>query len=213
MIYIYEKASQGNIDLNEKLTYTSNYYSGGTGVLKNKPTNTTYTVEELLQYTIYNSDNIAYRMLMDKYKRENILNFWQVKGTKEIFTQNTIWGHMTANDAAIYMRELYEFYINNTTYGNNLMDHFKKANWKLVSDVNNNYNTANKGGWSGASIHDVAIVFDENPYILVILSKLGEQEYQYLFNNTSKKVGLLHEKFWQYKVNSCSNIKLTRCAS
>ena len=59
---------------------------------------------------------------------------------------------MTANDAAIYMRELYEFYINNTTYGNNLMDHFKKANWKLVSYVNNNYNTANKGGWSGTSI-------------------------------------------------------------
>ena len=208
MIYIYELASQGKIDLNEQLTYTSNYYSGGTGVLKNKPTNTTYTVEELLQYTIYNSDNIAYRMLMDKYRRENILNFWQEKGTKEIFQENTIWGYMTANDASIYMRELYNFYLNDEIYGKALMEHFKKANWKLISDKDNIYNTANKGGWSGTTIHDVAIVFDENPYILVILSKLGEQEYYYLFNNTSKKVGILHEKYWKYKVDYCSNIKL-----
>ena len=29
--------------------------------------------EELLQYTIYDSDNVAYRMLMDRFGRENML--------------------------------------------------------------------------------------------------------------------------------------------
>lgn len=173
MIYIYEMASLGKIDLNERLVYTSNYYHGGTGVLKNKAVNTSYTVEELIQYTIYNSNNIAYKMLMDKYGRENIYAFWKEKGAVNIFEINTIWGYMSTNDARIYMKELYRFYKENEEYGGRLIEHFKKATWKLITDKNGEYNTANKGGWSGTAIHDVAIVFDENPYILVVLSNLG----------------------------------------
>ena len=77
MIYIYEMASIEKIDLNEKMTYTSNFYHGGSGVIQTKPYNTEYTIEELLQYTIYDSDNIGYKMLMHKFGRENIYNFWQ----------------------------------------------------------------------------------------------------------------------------------------
>lgn len=208
MIYIYEMASLGKVDLNEKLVYTSNYYRGGTGVLKNKAVNTSYTIEELIQYTIYNSDNIAYEMLIDKYGRENIRDFWKEKGTENIFERNTIWGYMSANDAGIYMNELYRFYRENEEYGSRLMEHFKKPIWKLISDKDGQYNTANKGGWSGTTMHDVAIVFDEEPYILAVLSKLGESSYSYLFSETSKRIGKLHEDYWKYKVELCSDIKL-----
>ena len=37
---------------------------------------------------------------------------------------DTIWGTASANDAAIYMEELYNFYINNNEYGNKLMEYF-----------------------------------------------------------------------------------------
>ena len=34
-IYIYEESEKGNIDLNDIITYTSNYYNEGTSILKN----------------------------------------------------------------------------------------------------------------------------------------------------------------------------------
>ena len=77
-----------------------------------------------------------------------------------------------------------------------------------VTIKDGNFNTANKGGWSEKTIHDVAIVFEENPYVLVIMSNAGEGNYSYLFNQTSKLVGNLHDNYWKYKIDLCSNIKL-----
>lgn len=207
MIYLYELASKGQIDLNEKLQYTSNFYSGGSGRLKNKPVNTFYTVGELIEYSIHDSDNIAYAMLMNRFKRSNVLSFWQSLGTSHIFTLNTIWGVTSARDASIYMLELYRFYLENKEYGGKLFDYFKNAEWKLITNKEGQAVTANKGGWSDKAIHDVAIVFDENPYLLVIMSNLGEGNYPYLFNNTSKIVGQLHEEYWKFKENKCNTIK------
>lgn len=207
MIYLYEKASKNEIDLNEQLTYTSNFYSGGSGILKTKPQNTSYTVETLIEYSIHYSDNIAYAMLMNHFGRTNILDFWTKLGTKNIFTQNTIWGVTSAKDAYIYMNELYRFYQEDEIYGKKLMEYFKNAEWKLITDKNGEYNTASKGGWSGKAIHDATIVFDKNPYILVIMSNTGESNYSYLFQTASKLVGNLHEEYWKYKEEECSKIK------
>lgn len=209
MIYLYEQASQGKIDLTEELTYTKNYYSEGSGFLKSQDFNTSYNIDTLINYSIYYSDNAAYAMLMNKYKRENMLEFWQSLGTKYIYTYNTIWGITSANDASIYMQELYNFYLENDEYGNKLMNYFKRADWKMITNKNGEYNTASKGGWSNKSFHDVAIVFEENPYILVIMSNTGEDynSYTYLFKNASKLIGELHSSYWEYKMRKCDEIK------
>ena len=106
VIYFYEMASKGQIDLNERLVYTGNFYSGGSGILKNKEVNTSYTIEELIYYTIHYSDNIAYMMLMNRFSRGDILSFWSNLGTKSIFTMNSIWGITSTKDASIYMKDL-----------------------------------------------------------------------------------------------------------
>lgn len=207
MIYLYEMASSGKIDLNEKLEYTSNFYSGGSGILKTKPVNTFYTVGELIEYSIHDSDNIAYVMLMNRFQRSNVLEFWQSLGTSHIFTFDTIWGITSSHDASIYMLELYRFYMENEEYGSKLFDYFKNAEWKLITNKEGEAITANKGGWNEKSIHDVAIVFDENPYLLIIMSNLGKGNYTYLFNNTSQLAGQLHEEYWKFKESKCNAIK------
>lgn len=207
MIYLYELASKNEIDLNEELVYTSNFYNGGSGILQTKPQNTSYKVEELIEYAIHDSDNIAYAMLMNRYGRENILKFWSELGTKNIFTLNTIWGVTSAKDASIYMNELYRFYQEDKIYGKKLMEYFQNSTWKLITNKEGYFNTASKGGWSGKAIHDVAIIFEKNPYILVIMSNTEESNYTYLFNNTSKLAGNLHEAYWKYKQEECSKIK------
>ena len=205
-IYIYEMASQGKINLDEKLTYTSNYYNTGSGVLKNKPVNTSYTVRKLIEYSTIDSDNAAHNMLMDKYGRENMLKFWQAKGTTGIFTQNTNWGVTNAHDATIYMEELYRFYTSNDEYGTPLMNNFMKSYPKFIKGKNN-YLVASKSGWAGSALHEMAIIFAENPYIVIGLSNLGDKEYQSYFNKINDLSYNLHQEYWKYKMETCKNIK------
>ena len=205
-IYIYEMASLGKVDLNEELTYTASYYNTGTGILKDKPLNTKYSVRKLVEYSIVYSDNAAHNMLMDKYGRNNMLLFWKDKGTKAIFTQNNNWGVLNASDASIYMEELYNFYLNDDKYGKELLNNFINAKTKFITSKNG-YKVANKSGWSGSAIHDVAIVFADNPYIVVGLSNLGNtDEYGSYFNKVSDFAYRLHNEYWKYKMSICGKI-------
>ena len=206
-IYLYEMASLGKINLEDKLTYTSGYYNTGSGVLKNESFGKSYTIKDLIMYSTVYSDNAAHNMLMDKYGRENMLNYWREKGTNSIFTQYGNWGVNSANDAVIYMEYLYNFYIKGDEYGKTLMNNFLNAKPKFIKN-NNNYKIANKSGWSGSVIHDVSIVFADNPDIVVGLSNLGDTDYYMgYFNKVSDFSSRLHTEYWKYKMDVCGKIK------
>ena len=206
-LYIYEMASLGKINLDEEMTYTSNYFNPKSGKLKYNEFNTKYTVRELLRLSTVYSDNAAHNMLEDKFGRINMLNFWKEKGTEYIFTQNTNWGVLNAHDAVIYMEELYKFYLNDENYGKEIMENFKNASPKFI-EGKNNYLVANKSGWGNTSIHDVSIIFAENPYIVVALSTLGKTNaYNTYFDKVNDLAYELHTEYWKYKTEACNNIK------
>ena len=205
-IYLYEMASLGKVNLKDELVYTKNYYNTGTGMIKTSPFGSIYTIKDLVMYSTVYSDNAAHNMLMDKYGRNNMLSFWKEKGTSVIFTQNNNWGMINANDAAIYMEELYRFYKEDKVYGKELMDNFIDSKGKFIRNKDGDI-VASKGGWSGSAIHDVGIVFDENPYIVVGLSNLGNTtEYSSYFNKINDFAYRLHNEYWKYKMNICNNI-------
>lgn len=202
-IYIYEEAEKGNINLNDTLTYTSNYYNTGTGILKNTSFNVNYTIRQLVEYSIIYSDNAAHLMLNNKYKTNNMYNYWSNLGTTAIFKHNTAWGNISADDATIYMEELYNYYTSKNQYKEELLSYFDKA-WKIISTPNNNIRIANKTGWSKASLHDTALIFDKNPYTLSILTNRGYTEYQSFFNKVSTLIYNFHQEYWNQKTNICN---------
>ena len=205
-IYIYEMASLGKIDLDEKIKYTNSHYVYGSGIIKNSKLNTMYDVKTLLRYSTVISDNVAHNMLMDRFGRKNMLEFWNQFGTTAIFQANNNWGGINAHDATIYMSELYNFYSENETYGKEVMNNFMNAEPKFIKGKNN-YKVANKSGWGASSIHDVSIVFADNPYILVALSNLGQTDYYMsYFNKVNDLAYKLHTEYWKYKMNLCQNI-------
>lgn len=204
-IYIYELASNGKTDLNKELTYHSRHYVDGTGVIKNMQDKGNFSIKDLVGYSIKNSDNIAYTMLMEEYGRGNVLNFWNNLGTKTIFTTNTNWGNITAYDAALYMNELYNYYLNDTDLSNELMNYFLNTTFKPLNG--GKYRIANKSGWANEVMHDAGIVFADNPYILVALSTLGESDdYQSYFSTISRLALNLHQEYWKYKMEMCTSI-------
>lgn len=205
-VYIYELASNGETNLDSELTYSSRHYLGGTGKIKDMPQNTSFTIRDLVGYSIKNSDNIAYTMLMEEYGRVNALNFWNNLGTKTIFITNTNWGAITAFDASIYMKELYDFYLKDNEYSNELMEYYLNTTFRPLNGKK--YKVANKGGWGDGVIHDVSIIFADNPYILVALSNLGDDDnYQEYFSTVSDMAYNLHYEYWKYKMELCTNIE------
>lgn len=188
-IYLMEEAN--NINLNDILVYK----------------NEQHKVEELIKYTISDNDNIAYNILLNKYKREKLLKFWSKKGTKNIFALNTTLGITSAKDASIYMKELYNAYLTNKNNNTKILNYFKNTNMKFINNKDGFYDTFNKGGYNEKVIHDTAIVNDKNPYILIIMSYTNENNYSHLFNKTSNLIGKIHEEYWKEKQEQCQKIK------
>lgn len=202
-IYIYEEAEKGNINLNDTITYTSSYYTGGTGILKDTSFNVDYTISKLVEYSIIHSDNAAHLMLNNKYQSNNMYNYWTNLGTTTIFKQNNAWGNINADDATIYMEELYNYYINKNKYSEELLSYFDKS-WKIISTPNNDIRIASKSGWSNSSLHDTALIFDKNPYTLTILTNRGYTEYQSFFNKVSTLIYTFHQEYWNQKSTICN---------
>lgn len=141
-------------------------------------------------------------MLNNKYKTANMHKYWSNLGTTSIFNGNTAWGNINANDATIYMEELYNYYITDNQYNEQLLSYFEKS-WKIISTPNNNVRIASKSGWSGSSLHDTALIFDKNPYTLSILTQRGYTEYQSFFNQVSTLIYNFHQEYWKHKNSIC----------
>ena len=204
-VYVYTLASRGEINLDEELTYTPSFYTNGTGVIQKKAYYTKYTIRTLVEYAIKYSDNIAHRMLVNKFGMDNIREFWRNLGSTTIFENNQIFSNFNAKDGYIVMKELYEF-ARFDDYGKELLEYFKaaKPNFVVGSDTDE---IAHKYGWGQNSLHDMAIVLDENPYILVVFTNRGYTEYGSFFKDVSKKVNDIHKEYNNYKNNYCNNLE------
>ena len=104
------------------------------------------------------------------------------------------------------MSELYRFYTANDEYGNQVMNNFLNATPKFIKGKNG-YKVANKSGWNGSVIHDVSIIFADNPYIIVALSNTGNGNYTAYFNKANDLAYKLHTEYWKYKMSLCNDIK------
>ena len=206
VIYIYDLANKGIVDLDEKITYTPSYYAGGTGVIKNHKYYSTYSIRTLVEYAVKYSDNIAHRMLVKRFGMEDIKNYWRNLGSSTIFENGNLFSNFNAIDGYIVMKQLYNF-ANSCDLGKELMDYFKAAKPNFI--IGNEENEiAHKYGWAQNILHDMAIVFDDKPYILVIFSNRGQKTYDAFFNDVSKKVNEIHRNYNIIKEDYCNNLEI-----
>ncbi|WP_075982988.1 serine hydrolase [Bacillus massilinigeriensis] len=66
VLYVMELASQKKINLNQKLTYKSYHYYGGSVVIQYAKVGSKYTIRDLVKKAMVYSDNIAFIMLKEK---------------------------------------------------------------------------------------------------------------------------------------------------
>lgn len=209
-IYTYKLADEKKLDLNKKYTYTSNYYANGTGIIKNQKVNTSYTLRDLTKYSIMYSDNIAYLMISDIVSKKDTSKYFSNLGAKNLFNSKKmdnlyqLFGELSAADGNIYMIDLYKYSLNNSKNSNELLSYFKKASLNNVK-IATKKQVAHKYGWTDKYVNDMALVYDENPYVITITSTLGNDDWSSIFQKIAKKIDKIHVQYIKETKQYCNN--------
>ncbi|NDI33265.1 serine hydrolase [Chengkuizengella sediminis] len=193
-VYIYQEAANGNLNLDQKLTYSIYHYYEGSGVIQFQPFGTQYTIRELVKKMVVHSDNVAYIMLTEKMGRANFISFLKEIGGKNVFPNG--YNRLSAEDLATYAKSLNEFIDEHELLGQELLDVFVYTDYNDTIPAGvSELNVAHKVGYLPLELvyHDVGIVYDEQPYILVIMTKgIPYEKVRGVIAQTTKKIHNIH---------------------
>jgi hypothetical protein len=168
-LYLYDQLS----DLSQERIYTEDNYRGGGGVIKRTPFETVYTEAELLEYAITHSDNIAFRMLLEAHGTAGFKKWTAERGGETKNLHNLTGANMTLLEAAFFMRLIYEFIETPGENNEKLKKDLLNASFPYIQTP---YPFAHKYGLWEAAHHDMGIVYDKSPYILIIMTDRGSSE-------------------------------------
>lgn len=176
---LYEQITAKKISEDEKVTITdSDIEDYGTGTIRYKKTPITYTVRELAELMIKQSDNTAASVLATKVGRKNLAEY-----VKRIGMNNTNIPENTTTPADLNIMLSHIFSMKNTdpqvagTILNIMTDSAFEA--RLPAMLPKDVIIAHKIGTGVAQIHDVGIVLLSNrPYIISVFTKKINDEKQ-----------------------------------
>ena len=192
-LYIYENANNGKIDLDTKIPYAVQYKRGySLGMQKYRP-GEWVSLRELVNYDISVSDNTAHAILVNHIGFNTLKQYGNSLGGKYTLTGGDIYGLTNVDDQIAYMRKLYN-YTNSSSNGKELRNYFINGYYNYIS-FSGLPTFAHKYGYSNPVFHDVGIVYDSKPYIIVILSNGYYANRKDIFQDLSKKIYEYHKTF------------------
>lgn len=189
-LYLYYLISEGAINPDEKVAYIEDDYETGAGKIIFDEIGTEYTIGELSELSVIESDNIATNMLMRRLRRNNIINFMESIGAKALPRKSNV---SSPNDMNMYMQKLLEMSADNPNVYNKLIFYLKntKFNDRISSVIPKGIEVAHKIGTLTGVLNDTAIVFhSRNPYILTIMSYNVNSSYGSEAYDTIKRISI-----------------------
>ncbi|HGA1151562.1 serine hydrolase [Streptococcus suis] len=171
LYYVQEQLNSGDIDLTTKVKYTAEsisfpgaYVAGGSGSLSKNPDNKDYSVEELINKTAKESDNVASNLLSYYVANKFDSNFYQVITAKT----GSEWSMVTRETSAEIAGKMMEaLYIQNGYVLESLLS-TQFDNQRISKDIS--VPVAHKIGDADDVKHDVAIVYAGSPFVLSIFT-------------------------------------------
>lgn len=188
--YVYKKIEAGEVDAEDTIAYIDEDFEGGSGILQSKKlTGRSFTIRYLLKVSIIYSDNIATNMLLRHFGRKDFKDYMRTLGGTVVDYNSNI---SCPKDMAIYLKKVYEFCNENQELG-------KEFKYNLCNTIHNDrlpkllpkdVKVAHKIGDQIQAVHDVGIIYADNPYILAVMSKgvVSDEESRDVIAKVSKKV-------------------------
>lgn len=190
-LYLYEQASKKKIDLKEELLIQQEDIKIGSGVLKDKPVNQKYSIKQLVEYTLVESDNTAYIKLVNYVTKEKLIEYGKSLGADHALEGKDLFGITNCHDMIIYWKELYRF-ANEDELGKELKGFLNHPSYKIVEIFGDNY--YRKYGSFDIAYHECGFVEEENPFYLFIMTQKGKLKDRDKFvRKTAKKLYKIHK--------------------
>lgn len=134
------------------------------------------------------SDNTAHKQLVNQIGFQKLKAYGQSLGAPNFLNKSTsdYYANTTVRDQIAIWKHLYKFITTNSK-GNELKQYFINSygNKLLFDGIPT---TMHKYGYYGDYYHDVGIVYADQPYIVVILTKHGKGNFSSIIKDLSKKI-------------------------
>jgi len=182
--------------LSDIFVYTKDHAKSGSGIIIEGEENTEFTYLELINYLLKYSDNVAFAQLLEKYGYAYLRNYVYEKNMTSMY--QTL-ANMSAEDGGKIMKEIYNFIESGCEYSDFLYDSMYDSNYPVMIPAGvSPKKTIHKYGWDTRCYHDMAVVYDENPYVLVLLSDMdtGSREVNEYIQKIVGLIDRLHENFY-----------------
>ncbi|NQU74487.1 MAG: serine hydrolase [Candidatus Omnitrophica bacterium] len=172
-------AANGKLDLNSRVLLEARHKAGGSGEIEGKPNGTAFTIEELIDLMIIQSDNTATNMLIDllgfdylnacfkKFGLEdtNISRMMMDMKSRRMGIEN----YTTARDMALVFEKIYTGHLINRKVSLRCLNILKqqKMQDRIPARLPDDIAVAHKTGLEKGICHDVGIVFTNNGDFLI----------------------------------------------
>ena len=192
-----DQIDKKNISLNQNYTYKEEDKVGGAGEIQNMPFGTILDYDTLARYMIKYSDNIATNVLIDILGMDKINNRSQILGLKATKLNRKMMkegeqNYMSAEDIEIILKGILYKTLGSKDMCERGMEYLLENDDTdaIVRGLPNGTVFAHKTGSLDKIRHDGGIVFIENKYIIIILTKgfQLENDANYLMGNISSIV-------------------------
>lgn len=200
-LYIYNKALNDELDLDDTVTFQKRNYMGASKKMKKYNFGDEITLRELVEFAITVSDNTAHNMLVEYIGFNNLKEYGKSLGATKTLVGGDLFGQINVDDAMVYLKELYRFINDNNKYSVELKNFFLDSEQNYLDIPEDNINAAIKYGEYDYYYHENGIVFAKRPYLISILSTIGNNEDK--FREINNKVYELHQTFYKNREESC----------
>lgn len=154
MIAVYQQAEEGKIDLETEYILQEKDKVEGAGILQSKPAGTKYTYRQLIEDMARYSDNTAFKVMR--------------RVTEETVIEKTAPGKI-----GLLFKKLYQDKVISDEHRDELLEFLTKTGFedRMPQGVPEGVRVAHKIGTLPGVYSDAGIIFAEEPFILVIMTK------------------------------------------
>lgn len=201
--YIYQKAIAGEINLDEGVIYKSKFSLVPSYGMNKYKIGEKISLRELVKNAATISDNRAYTMLLDYIGFNNLKTFGKSLGATKTLVGGDNFGTTNNNDAMVYVKELYKTINSDNTLGEELKSYFVNSDQNWLSFPEQSIEAATKYGEYAEFFHEQGIVYDKNPYYVVILTREGNKNFEKVIKDVNQRIYKIHQSFYTNRQNYC----------
>ncbi len=188
----------GTVDLDAKYPMTEDMLNSPYELINGQPVGTEFTVRELIEAAVMQSDNTAYKMLYNYIGYDKFNAYAASLGLPQRMTDENYWFRLTARETAIYFKDIYNF-ISQHKNGELMEQCMTNAQYReMFASALPDKTVAEKYGYLPQedyyTLGDSAIISGEDDYILVMYWRnTGENVDTEAFGEVAALTDKLHE--------------------